>query len=48
MPYCMSCGKLRETVGGLCDQCRADRAKPKLAERRERRARERADARKQP
>ncbi len=24
MAYCLSCGKLRDTVGGLCDQCRRD------------------------
>ena len=24
MPYCLSCGKLRRTDGGLCAQCAAD------------------------
>lgn len=24
MPYCLSCGKLRPTDGGLCAQCAAD------------------------
>jgi hypothetical protein len=24
MPYCLSCGKLRRTDGGLCVQCAAD------------------------
>ena len=26
MGYCLMCGKLRDTIGGLCMQCRADRA----------------------
>ena len=26
MGYCLACGKNRETVGGLCEQCRVDRA----------------------
>lgn len=26
MGYCLSCGKLRELVGGMCEQCRIDRA----------------------
>ena len=26
MPYCLSCGKLRDTVNGMCLQCRADEA----------------------
>ena len=24
MPYCLSCGKLRRTYGGFCEQCAAD------------------------
>lgn len=24
MPYCLSCGNLRRTDGGLCAQCAAD------------------------
>ena len=24
MPYCLACGKLRETHGGFCRQCAAD------------------------
>ena len=24
MPYCLSCGKLRDTIGGRCEQCRKD------------------------
>lgn len=26
MPYCLMCGKLRDTSGGICAQCSADRA----------------------
>lgn len=26
MGYCLSCGKLRDLVGGMCEQCRVDRA----------------------
>lgn len=26
MPYCLSCGRLRDTVGGRCEQCRRDEA----------------------
>ena len=26
MPYCLSCGKLRDTRGGFCRQCAADMA----------------------
>ena len=26
MPYCAYCGKLRETSGGACEQCRLDEA----------------------
>ena len=24
MPYCLACGKLRDTNGGFCRQCAAD------------------------
>ena len=24
MPYCLTCGRLSETEGGMCKQCRAD------------------------
>ena len=24
MPYCLACGNLRDTIDGLCDQCRKD------------------------
>lgn len=24
MPYCLSCGRLRPTNGGMCEQCRID------------------------
>lgn len=24
MGYCLSCGKLRDTIGGWCQQCRED------------------------
>ena len=26
MPYCLACGKLRPTRGGMCRQCAADMA----------------------
>ena len=26
MGYCLSCGKLRDLIGGMCEQCRIDRA----------------------
>ena len=26
MAYCLTCGKLREIRGGMCDQCRKDEA----------------------
>lgn len=26
MPYCLSCGKLRDTKNGFCLQCRSDMA----------------------
>lgn len=26
MPYCTHCGKLRDTSGGACEQCRQDEA----------------------
>lgn len=29
MPYCLSCGNLRETVNGLCRQCQEDAEKRK-------------------
>ena len=32
MPYCLSCGMLRDTKGGFCDQCRADMGQRKTAE----------------
>lgn len=32
MPYCLSCGKLRQTSGGFCQQCRTDMAHRKSAE----------------
>lgn len=32
MPYCLSCGKLRDTIGGFCQQCRIDAATRKSTE----------------
>lgn len=26
MPYCLGCGRLRDTNGGFCLQCRVDKA----------------------
>ena len=38
MPYCLSCGKLRATGGGLCRECRDDMAVRKKSEAQSHRA----------
>lgn len=47
MPYCLSCGKLRPTRGGFCDECKIDeyvKREPdrKIAQMRKQREAERA------
>ena len=32
MPYCLSCGRLRDTEGGFCRQCRIDMATRRSAD----------------
>ena len=32
MGYCLSCGKLRDLIGGFCQQCRMDIATRKSAD----------------
>ena len=34
MPYCFSCGKLRDTMNGMCLQCRSDESLRKSKARR--------------
>lgn len=50
MPYCLSCGRLRDFKGAFCPQCMADEAKRtepdrKIRQARKDRERERAAAR---
>lgn len=43
MGYCLACGKLRETRGGFCEQCRIDKyvkGEPERKAERSRRKRE--------
>lgn len=41
MPYCLACGRLRDTLGGRCEQCRLDEAAKAPKREDPRRARDR-------
>lgn len=47
MGYCLSCGRLADTINGYCGQCRADEATVRKAAEREHMARERARRRRE-
>lgn len=40
MPYCASCGRLRETSGGFCAECKVDEYVKGMPDRKIRRLRE--------
>lgn len=43
MGYCLMCGMLRKTRGGICEQCRIDRSTADLPARKVKRLRRRIE-----